>query len=143
LAGTPVVRDRQLAERAQRVSYSTTNTAEPQPIWSCTFAGVSRTAAAAALVFGLVAATTGLVRPTFAALQVVAVSPAQVEVGQTVEVLVRTFAPFAQGDLGLPMPSQSYPVPSGYWNVLYPSPSIRPTWWPRVTEASAFQFVSP
>jgi len=95
---------------------------ERQPIGSCIFAAVSRRAATAALVFGLVAATAGLVRPTFAALQVVvSVSPAQVEVGGTVEVLVRTFVPFAQGDLGLPMPSQSYPVPSGYWNVLYPA----------------------
>jgi hypothetical protein len=53
---------------------------------------------------------------------VVSLSPAQVTVGQPVEVLLRTFAPFAQGDLGLPMPSQSYPAPSGYWSVLYPFP---------------------
>jgi hypothetical protein len=51
---------------------------------------------------------------------VVSVSPAQALVGRPVEVLVRTFAPFAQEDFELPTPSLAYPAPSGFWNVLYP-----------------------
>lgn len=36
------------------------------------------------------------------------------------EVLVRTYVPVGAGDLGLPLPSLSYPAPSGLWDVLYP-----------------------
>ena len=55
---------------------------------------------------------------------VVSVSPTSVVVGQSVEVLVRTFRVVDRGDLSLPFesPLEPYPVPSGVWNILYPWP---------------------
>jgi len=53
---------------------------------------------------------------------VVTVSPARVAMGDTVEVLLRTFVPIALDDLAMPTPSGPYPVPSGFWAVLYPFP---------------------
>ena len=50
----------------------------------------------------------------------VSVSPSEGIVGRPVEVLVRTFAPIAAGDLQLPVPSVRYPAASGLWNVLFP-----------------------
>jgi hypothetical protein len=62
-----------------------------------------------------------LAGPAAAAMEVVvSVSPAEATLGQPVEVLLRTFVPFGQEDLGLPVPSLSYPAPSGYLSVLYP-----------------------
>lgn len=57
-----------------------------------------------------------------AALEVaVSVSPTEVQVGQPVEVQVRTFVPFGQDSLQLPLTRpDAYPAPSGLWNVLYP-----------------------
>jgi hypothetical protein len=51
---------------------------------------------------------------------VLAVSPADVQVGEPVEVLLRTFAPIGQAGLPLPTVRDPYPAPSGYWNVLMP-----------------------
>jgi hypothetical protein len=55
---------------------------------------------------------------------VVAVSPSEVQVGEPVEVLLRTFQVVAQSDLPLPFesPIPPYPVPSGVWNLLYTWP---------------------
>jgi hypothetical protein len=52
---------------------------------------------------------------------VVAVSPAEVDVGEPVEVLVRTFLVVGRSDLSLPFesPIAPYPVPSDVWGVLY------------------------
>jgi hypothetical protein len=52
---------------------------------------------------------------------VVAVSPAEVDVGEPVEVLVRTFLVVDGSDLSLPFeaPIAPYPVPSGVWDILY------------------------
>jgi hypothetical protein len=57
-----------------------------------------------------------------AALEVaVSVSPTEVQVGQPVDVQVRTFVPFGQDSLQLPLTRpDAYPAPSGLWNVLYP-----------------------
>jgi len=61
------------------------------------------------------------VRPAIAALEiVVSVSPTEGVVGRPVEVLIRTFVPFGQEAIELPVPSVPYPAPSGFWNVLYP-----------------------
>ena len=51
---------------------------------------------------------------------VVAVSPADAEVGEPVEVLVRTFWVVDRNDLSLPVesPIEPFPVPSGVWNIL-------------------------
>ena len=52
---------------------------------------------------------------------VVAVSPSEVEVGEPVEVLLRTFVPIGrQGILPGTNPREPYPAPSGAWNVLFP-----------------------
>jgi hypothetical protein len=52
---------------------------------------------------------------------VVAVSPAEVEVGEPVEVLLRTFVPIGrQGILPQSSAREPYPAPSGFWNVLFP-----------------------
>jgi hypothetical protein len=61
-------------------------------------------------------------QPVDAALEVaVSVSPAEVQVGQPVEVQVRTFVPFGQDSLQLPLTRpDAYPAPSGLWNVLFP-----------------------
>lgn len=55
---------------------------------------------------------------------VVAVSPSEVEVGEPVEVLLRTFRVVDRSDLSLPFesPIAPYPVPSGVWNILYSCP---------------------
>lgn len=55
---------------------------------------------------------------------VVAVSPSEVEVGDPVEVLLRTFWVVDRSDLSLPFesPIEPYPVPSGVWNILYSWP---------------------
>jgi hypothetical protein len=50
---------------------------------------------------------------------VVTVSPAEVRVGEPVEILVRTFVPFREEALGLRKPLEPFPVPSGIWDVLY------------------------
>jgi hypothetical protein len=50
----------------------------------------------------------------------VSVSPAEGFVGRPVEVLIRTFVPFGQEAIDLPVPPVPYPAPSGFWNVLYP-----------------------
>lgn len=78
---------------------------------------------ACALAAVLLIGALGLAPSILAAMEVViSVSPTEATVGQPVDVLLRTFAPLRQGDLGLPVPSQSYPAPSGYWSVLYPFP---------------------
>ncbi len=52
---------------------------------------------------------------------VVAVSPSEVEVGEPVEVLLRTFVPIdRQGILPGSSPREPYPAPSDLWNLLYP-----------------------
>ena len=55
---------------------------------------------------------------------VVAVSPSEVEVGEPVEVLLRTFWVVDRNDLSLPFesPIEPYPAPSGVWNILYSWP---------------------
>ncbi len=53
---------------------------------------------------------------------VVTVSPARVATGDTVEVLLRTFVPIELDVVAMPTPSGPYPVPSGFWAVLYPFP---------------------
>jgi hypothetical protein len=52
---------------------------------------------------------------------VVAASPAEVDLGQPVEVLVRTFQAVDRSDLALPFeaPIAPYPVPSDVWDLLY------------------------
>lgn len=50
---------------------------------------------------------------------VVTVSPAEVRVGEAVEILVRTFVPFREEAFGLQKPREPFPVPSGIWDVLY------------------------
>ena len=78
--------------------------------------------ALAALTLGIGIAAFGVAQPALAALEiVVSVSPVEVEVGQPVEVQVRTFLPFGEKDLHLPVSRPSaYPAASGLWNVLYP-----------------------
>lgn len=52
---------------------------------------------------------------------VLAVSPSEVEVGEPVEVLLRTFVPIQrEGVLPGTSPREPYPAPSGFWNLLYP-----------------------
>jgi hypothetical protein len=52
---------------------------------------------------------------------VLAVSPSEVEVGEPVEVLLRTFVPIGrEGVLPGTSPREPYPAPSGFWNLLYP-----------------------
>lgn len=52
---------------------------------------------------------------------VVAVSPSEVEVGEPVEVLLRTFVPIErEGTLPQSSVREPYPAPSGFWNVLMP-----------------------
>jgi len=52
---------------------------------------------------------------------VVAVSPSEVEVGEPVEILLRTFVPIErQGTLPRSSVREPYPAPSGFWNVLMP-----------------------
>lgn len=50
---------------------------------------------------------------------VVAVSPSEAQVGEPVEVLLRTFVPFGPSSISLPQPRSPHPVPSGVWDVLY------------------------
>ncbi len=50
---------------------------------------------------------------------VVAVSQSEVEVGEPIEVLLRTFVPIErQGILPQSSAREPYPAPSGFWNVL-------------------------
>lgn len=52
---------------------------------------------------------------------VVSVSPSEVEVGEPVEVLLRTFVPIErEGTLPQSSVREPYPAPSGFWNVLMP-----------------------
>jgi hypothetical protein len=51
---------------------------------------------------------------------VVAVSPSEAQIGQPVEVLLRTFVPFGPSTISLPAPRSPHPVPAGLWDVLYP-----------------------
>jgi hypothetical protein len=52
---------------------------------------------------------------------VVTVSPSQADVGERIEVLVRTFWVVDRSDLSLPLesPIPPHPVASGVWNILY------------------------
>jgi hypothetical protein len=75
----------------------------------------------APLVLALLALLALAGRPALAAMEItVSVSPAEGVVGRPVEVLIRTFVPFGQEAVELPVPSVPYPAPSGFWNVLYP-----------------------
>ena len=51
---------------------------------------------------------------------VVSASPADVLVGQPLEVIIRTFVPVQRDILDVADPREPYPGPSGLWNVLYP-----------------------
>jgi len=52
---------------------------------------------------------------------VVAASPSEVRVGESVEILLRTFVPVQrEGMLPGSKPREPYPVPSGFWDMLYP-----------------------
>lgn len=56
---------------------------------------------------------------------VIAASPIEADVGDRVEILLRTFLPFSASSVRLDVPeptSAGYPVESGYWSVLYPWP---------------------
>ena len=73
-------------------------------------------------VLAVTLATGGVARA--ASEVVVAVSPTSVALGQSVDVLVRTFFVVNRTDLSLPVqsPPQPYPVASGVWDILYPWP---------------------
>ncbi len=66
---------------------------------------------------GALALTAG-VRAAFEV--VVSASPTEVQVGQPLEILVRTFVPVRPDVLDVPDPREPYPGPSGLWNLLYP-----------------------
>jgi hypothetical protein len=52
---------------------------------------------------------------------VLAVSPSEVDVGEPVEVFLRTFVPIERpGTLPQSNAREPYPAPSGFWNVLMP-----------------------
>jgi hypothetical protein len=77
---------------------------------------------AALVVVGLLAGTLALATEVRAAFEiVVSASPSEVEVGQPLEILIRTFVPAQRDILDLPDPRAPYPGPSGLWNVLYPA----------------------
>jgi hypothetical protein len=71
---------------------------------------------------GVVAATLAMATAVSAAGEVVvSASPAEVRVGQPVEILVRTFVPIQrEGTLAVAAPREPYPAPSGHYDVLYP-----------------------
>jgi uncharacterized OB-fold protein len=82
-----------------------------------------RTAVRALLGTGLLVASLAMAGGARAAGEVVvAVSPSEVEVGDPVEVLVRTFVPFQRSEdfFDLPSPQPPYPGSADLWNVLYP-----------------------
>lgn len=85
-----------------------------------------RTAVRALLAAGLLVTSLATAAEVRAADEVVvAASPAEVHVGEPVEVLLRTFLVVDQRDLSLPFetPIPPYPVPSGVWDILYPWPN--------------------
>jgi hypothetical protein len=62
-----------------------------------------------------------LARPVLGAGEiVVTASPAETQVGQRVEVLVRTFVPVPAASHDFPSPRPEYPAASGLWEMLYP-----------------------
>jgi hypothetical protein len=81
-----------------------------------------RALAALGLAVGIGVAAFGVAQPARASLDiVVSVSPLEVQVGQAVEVQVRTFLPFDEKDLHLPVARPAaYPAASGLWDILYP-----------------------
>lgn len=83
---------------------------------------MERTAVRALLGAGLLVGTFAMAAEVRAAGEVVvAVSPSEVEVGEPVEVLLRTFVPIQrEGVLPGTSPREPYPAPSGFWNLLYP-----------------------
>lgn len=83
---------------------------------------MGRTAVRALVGAGLLLASLAMAPVARAAGQVVvAVSPSEVEVGEPVEVLLRTFVPIdRQGILPGSSPREPYPAPSDFWNLLYP-----------------------
>jgi len=86
---------------------------------------MGRFAVRALLGAGLLAGSLAMAAEVSAAGEVVvAVSPSDVEVGEPVEVLLRTFWVVDRSDLSLPFesPIEPYPVPSGVWNILYSWP---------------------
>ena len=88
----------------------------------CTVVVMGRAAVRALLGAGLLAGSLAMAAGVRAAGEVVvAVSPSEVEVGEPVEVLLRTFRIIDQSDLSLPFesPIEPYPVASGAWNILY------------------------
>src|SRR3989304_2693024 len=83
---------------------------------------MERRAVRAALVaVGMLAGTLALAPVARAAFEVVvSASPADVLVGQPLEVIIRTFVPVQRDILDVADPREPYPGPSGLWNVLYP-----------------------
>jgi hypothetical protein len=83
---------------------------------------MGRTAVRALLAAGVLVTSLATAAEVRAAGEVVvAVSPAEVEVGERVEVLLRTFVPIErQGTLPLLSPREPYPGPSGFYDLLYP-----------------------
>lgn len=81
-----------------------------------------RTAIRGLISVGLLALTLATAASARAAVEVVvSASPADVRVGQPVEILVRTFVPIQrEGTLAVPDPREPFPGSSGLWNVLYP-----------------------
>lgn len=83
---------------------------------------MGRTTVRALLATGLLVTSLATAAEVRAAGEVVvAVSPAEADVGEPVEVLVRTFLVVGRSDLSLPFesPIAPYPVPSGVWDILY------------------------
>jgi hypothetical protein len=75
-----------------------------------------------ALAIGLLAGTLALATEVRAAFEVVvSASPSEVQVGEPLEVLIRTFIPVQRNILDVGEPREPYPAPSGLWNVLYPT----------------------
>jgi hypothetical protein len=94
---------------------------EPKLNERCTVV-MGRIAVRALLGAGLLVGSLGMAAEVRAAGEVVlAVSPSEVEVGEPVEVLLRTFVPIQrEGVLPGASPREPYPAPSGFWNLLYP-----------------------
>lgn len=83
---------------------------------------MGRMAVCALLGAGLLVGNLALAAEVRAAGEVVvSVSPSEVEVGEPVEVLLRTFVPIErEGTLPQSSFREPYPAPSGFWNVLMP-----------------------
>ena len=95
---------------------------EPRLNERCTVVVMGRIAVRALLGAGLLVGSLAMASELRAAGEVVlALSPSEVEVGEPVEVLLRTFVPIArQGTLPQSSVREPYPAPSGFWNVLMP-----------------------